>query len=330
MKSKIPLNVSVLLYTAFFIILLVLILTHSALSLLYAGNGLQLWLTKMIPALLPFMILSGIMIRMELTQTFVSLLHPLFYLVFRVSKNVTYAIVMGFLCGFPMGAKVTADLLERNQITRQEAQFLLTFCNNIGPIYVCSFVLPLLGRSLIAPYLLGMYGVPLLYGLILRYSVYRSMPSKPFRTTRGSRKCAKELILCEQPLPAKPSLLAQTDDAIRSALQSILMLGGYMVLFNVLNLLPILFFGIESPIIAYFAPLLEITGGLAALGNTFPLYSLLVLAFGGLSCMAQTYSMIKNTGISIHFYIRHKLILSALTGLYYFGWFLGSNDTFLR
>ena len=92
----------------------VCILTNSSLSLAYASLGLELWFRKMIPALLPFMILSGIMVRMKLTEKMSMAFFPVMGPVFRVRKNVVYCMMLGFLCGFPMGARVTADMLEKD------------------------------------------------------------------------------------------------------------------------------------------------------------------------------------------------------------------------
>ncbi len=95
-----------LLFTMLGIYLTVLLLAYPALSLAYASKGLVLWFENMIPTLLPFMILSGIMIRMHLTHQCVGLFHPLFHRIFHTSKDGTYTIFMGFLCGFPMGARI--------------------------------------------------------------------------------------------------------------------------------------------------------------------------------------------------------------------------------
>ena len=74
-----------LLFTMLGIYLTVLLLAYPALSLAYASKGLVLWFEKMIPTLLPFMILSGIMIRMHLTHQCVGLFHPLFHRIFHPS-----------------------------------------------------------------------------------------------------------------------------------------------------------------------------------------------------------------------------------------------------
>lgn len=304
------------LYISSFLIIICCILTHSQISLYYAFTGLQLWYEKMIPTLLPFMILSGVMIRMKLTEGFITFFYPVIKPVYRVSRNVCYAMFMGFLCGFPMGARTVSDLYCRQMISKREASFLLAFCNNIGPVYFISFVLPMLKRQLLLPYLFGMYGIPLLYGVLLRYTYFRDISVSDAPDTSPQRKAS----------PTGACLLNAVDESITASVQGILSLGGYMILFNLLNLLPHILLK-KQPVIL--APLLEISGGLNLLQEKLPLYTLLLLPFGGLSCIAQTNSCIKNTDLSIADYTFHKLVLTALTALYYLGWFFLSPTSFL-
>lgn len=314
-----------------FIILVFCILTNSKLSLSYTALGLELWFQKMIPTLLPFMILSGIMVRLKLTEKISMLAYPVIRPVFRVRKNVCYAMLMGFLCGFPMGAKVVDDLYSREMITKREAEYLLSFCNNIGPVYFCGFVLPLLGRKLVFPYLFGMYGIPLLYGLALRYTLFRDLDNEVslYHNRKSSQQYTKILTACESTRKQNSAerLLEAINSSIHSSVQSILMLGGYMILFNLLNLLPHLLLG-QPPVLL--APLLEITGGLNLLKAALPLYSLLALSFGGISCITQTYSCIGQSDLSITHYIVHKTVLTLLNSLFYLGWFLLAPGSFLR
>lgn len=338
-----------LILTILFLLLSGCILTHSQLSLSYAGMGLKLWFQNMIPSLLPFMILSGTMIRMNLSEKAAMILYPIIRPIYRIRKNVCYAMLIGFLCGFPLGAKTVDDLYSRQMVTKREAEYLLAFCNNIGPVYFCSFVLPLLGRQLILPYLFGMYGIPLLYGAVLRRAIYRDLPfpsgkhnvntaipnRQPGAVTCQAHDHSVRLVSCEIPgmkaamqnQSLSRRLLAETDHAIQASIQSILSLGGYMILYNLLNLIPHMLLGHPLQLLS---PLLEITGGLRILGDSLPLYSFLALSFGGLSCIAQTYSCIGDSDLSIGNYILHKIILTALNGIFYLCWFQISPASFLR
>lgn len=308
-----------ILFTLLFLMFTCFILTHPDISLSYALTGLELWFSKMIPTLLPFMIMSGIMISLRLTEGFTAFVYPILKPFFRISKNVCYGMLMGFLCGFPMGAKTVQDLYSQKLISLREASFLLAFCNNIGPVYFCGFVLPLLHIRPTFPYLFAMYGLPLLYGLLLRYTVFRDLDSDQ-KCLQGTQKVLHAASF--QQAPARSGqrstfllqLLTATDISIFSSLQSILQLGGYMILFNVLNLIPHIILN-EAPI--YLAPVFEITGGLSLLKDNAPFYTLVLLPFGGFSCIAQTYSCIKNTPLSIAEYTIHKFILTAITASFY-------------
>lgn len=309
--------------TFFFFLLTVLLLTFPGKSLAFSLTGLQLWFNKMIPALLPFMILSGIMIRLNLTENFVKIVSPVLTPLLRISLNGIYAVLIGFLCGFPMGARVIAELYGADKISKNEASLLLGFCNNIGPVYFISFVLPTLGLTRKFPLLFGMYGLPFLYGIFLRYTFYRdkipmyqshSHPPSPKKNTAASQ----------------PSLLSALDDSIMSGLYGIARLGGYMILFNLLNVLyfPGTSAGKDTEA-AFLNCLLEITSGISRLGDQAPLMVLLLLPFGGFSCIAQTYSMIKTTDLSLSKYVLHKLVLTLITACYYGLWLLLSPSSFL-
>jgi len=299
-----------MIYILFFLLFTFLILTHSEISLYYAFHGLTIWYQKMVPSLLPFMILSGTIVKLNLTESVVSLFHPLLGRIYRCNPNVSYGILMGFLCGFPMGARTAGDLLREEKINISEARFLMAFANNIGPVYFLTFVIPTLQITNLPTALMGMYGIPIIYGIFLRNTFFRKELDIIFQkkayyiNKKGQQKTPK----------TRPDLLTALDEAVRGGISSISLLCGYMILFNLLNLLPHL---LLPDLHGYIAPILEITGGILLKSTVPVVYFLILLSFGGLSCMAQTKSMIYNTGLSIREYTLHKLVLTGLTALYY-------------
>ena len=87
----------------FFVLMTGCILTHSSLSLAYAALGLNLWYEKMVPVLLPFMILSGTLIRMGMTDSLIRPVRPLFGRIFRLPGPGIYVILVGL--PFPQSGK---------------------------------------------------------------------------------------------------------------------------------------------------------------------------------------------------------------------------------
>jgi sporulation integral membrane protein YlbJ len=301
-----------ILFTVLALYLIFLMLSYPALALEYASTGLHLWFHKMVPTLLPFMILSGIMIRMNLTESFVRLLHPFLHFLYGTSRNGSYTIVMGFLCGFPMGARIIGELYENHKLTREESSNLLYFCNNIGPIYFLSYVVPALAidRPLI-PFLL-MYGIPVFYGfLLLRIAPLLRHTGRAFLPASSSAS------VCPAGQKEKVSLLAAIDSSVLSGLLGIAKLGGYMIFFNLLNILFVPFHHVRPELLNIYRCLLEITSGIDYSGRSLYFAVLILLPFGGFSCIAQTYSMIRQTDLSVRSYIFHKTMQTALTALCY-------------
>lgn len=309
------------LFTALSLYLIVLLLRHPALSLEYASTGLNLWLTKMVPTLLPFMILSGIMIRMDLTENFVTLLHPLLHRLYGTSKNGSYTVIMGFLCGFPMGARIVGDLYESGRLSREESSKLLYFCNNIGPIYFLSYVVPVLAiEKPLVPFLI-MYGIPMLYGFMLFRVLplfHRHNKAKHIAMvhTPDIRITANTALTYKN--PTRMPLLAAIDASVLSGLIGIAKLGGYMVFFNLLNIVFVPFYHVNTDLLSLYQCILEITSGIDHSGHSLYYAILILLPFGGFSCIAQTYSMISRTDLSVRSYVFHKVIQTALTALCYF------------
>ena len=277
-----------------------------------ASYGLVLWFRHVLPTLLPYMILINVLICTpalhwicRITSTF---LCPLL----GTSYYGTFAVLTGFLCGYPMGAKTTSDLLNVNKISRSEASYLLSFCNNTSPAFILSYVVAqnIKERNLCIPFFLILTFTPLMLSFIFRlfYRLPESSCSFP-QVTPGSFSNPSESI--------SDNFL---DRCILNAFESVTKVGGYMMMFSVLiqllaSVLPNTIFSL----LLYSS--LEISTGIRLLFSS-ALYTTekiilcaFLTSFGGWCCIAQTYSMISSSQLPILPYITAKLVTALVTSL---------------
>lgn len=130
---------------------LILLFLHPMLTVSAAANGLMLWYQNILPALLPFAILSNILISSGAFYHISGILYPVIRILIPCSRNACFPLLAGFLFGFPMGSRICAQMLEENQLSREEAVILFAICNNISPMFIaryCSRYTPA-GRSFI-------------------------------------------------------------------------------------------------------------------------------------------------------------------------------------
>jgi len=266
-----------------------------------ASEGLLLWFNSVLPTLLPFIILSNLLIKTRSADWLARITGPLLRPIFRVSGHGSLAVVTGFLCGYPMGSKVIADLLREKQISFCEAQYLLSFCNNASPIFIISYLsLQNLGQEkLAAPMLAILLLSPVLISFLTR-RFYKN-PNAPAKDPVKS--------------PAKTNAENESliDSCIMNGFEVITKVGGYIILFSIfLSLAKML----PAPgfLFQYFLlPSLEITGGISLLCKSAlsaPQTILLCTfctSFGGWCAAAQTKCMAAGTGLSIKSYIIQKL-----------------------
>lgn len=297
------------------ILFIFLLLTNPVNSAALVNAGLTTWYKHMIPSLFPFMVLSGILLRTGISGQISNILYPILGKLFQLSPDCIYIIIMGFLCGFPMGASIIADSFVLKKINRREAALLLGFCNNIGPIYFISFVTAACPYYSLWITLTIMYAVPLLYGLLLRYTLYRDIP-RYFKNISTIKTY-------------NINYLIPFEESIRKALISIITLGGYMIFFNVIQL-PLYnsFYELPEKLLCIYKGIIEINSGIAIITNYPQLYFFayaLFLPFGGLCCIFQTYSMIKDTPLSLCSYLLHKFVQTICTVIIYAVLFFISN-----
>lgn len=99
-------------------------------------RGLNMWWEVVFPSLLPFFIICEMLIGFGVVKFIGVLLEPLMRPLFRVPGAGGFVWAMGIASGFPAGAKLTARLRQEGQLTRNEAERLVSFTNSSNPLFI--------------------------------------------------------------------------------------------------------------------------------------------------------------------------------------------------
>lgn len=275
-----------------------------------AENGLLLWFNVIIPSLCPFMIISTMLIKLDVTSFISNMFYPVFHKVFGLSKNGCYPAITGMLSGYPLGAKTVADMYKTGAFSKNEAQYIISFCNNASPMFMLEYTgIKCLGLKQPAIMLLIIYMSAFINTFFEKYKPEDGINNKT--GTGGIRK--------------KYPLIEALDESILGSAITLVKVGGYIILFSILTeLLQSMVTSSEIVKIAG-AGLLEITTGCEVLaGTALPLYIKCILAsafcaFGGMSSVAQTSSTLIGTGLSNRKYVfaksRQAVIAAVLSAV---------------
>lgn len=269
-----------------------------------AALGLNLWYEKMLPTLLPFSILSYLFIQSGILDGLTEGLHRFIKHIFPVSSAGIYPLVAGLLFGFPMGSKITADLVKAGKLSWEEGQRLFCVCNNISPMFIASFLLnDSLGRPdlKVQTYLI-LYVPPLVLYMLLNRNRDFSLPDGAY-----AQKTEKTTSMSFQII----------DAGIMNGFETLAKLGGYIIIFAILAQMALLLPLPNPAFTCILVGFTEITNGIsytARQGMDFQAaYPLMMAytAFGGLSGFAQTASMVKECGFSMVPYFLLKVFQAA-------------------
>ena len=271
-----------------------------------AENGLALWFGVVIPSLLPFMIVSTMFIKLGVTKYISSFFYPVFNKILRLSKNGCYPAVIGMLSGYPLGAKTVADMYERKAYSKNEAQYLLCFCNNASPMFMLEYVgVKCLGLKQPALILIIIYLSAFINAKLCFYK-HENEHGSIGNTSIKTENC---------------SVMQALDDSILSSAVTLVKVGGYIILFSILTELLGNMMRVPLCLKIVGSSVLEITTGCRELAEAqlteYVRYILVSAscAFGGFSSVAQTSSVIMGTDLSVSKYIKVKIRQAAIAAV---------------
>ncbi len=284
-------------------------------------RGMQMWWNVVFPSLLPFFIVSELLIGFGVVSFIGALLEPLMRPLFRVPGTGGFVWAMGLASGYPAGAKLTARLRQEKKLTQVEAERLVSFTNSSNPLFIFGAIAvgffhdATLGLLLALSHYLG----NIVVGICMRFHGNKQEKASTEKRQTKTWKQAFTLMHEERVRDGRP-LGKLLGDAAQSSIRTLLMIGGFIILFSVLNTILSLV-GITSAVAALFSVILaifhipsslsyplisglfEITLGakLASESQSTLFQQVIVtsffLAFSGFSVQAQVASILADTDI---------------------------------
>ena len=285
-------------------------------------DGIRLCGNVILPSLFPFFVLSSLVVELGMSRYLGKLLEPIMVPLFRVSGSCVAALALGFIGGYPVGARTAIQLYENGQCSRTEAERLLAFCNNSGP----AFILGVVGAGVFGSGRLGLL-------LCLTHLLASLAVGVLFRFYRpGDRPRAKG----RAPHFQTASFPAAFTRSVTGALQSTLHICAFILFFTVLlrvlaragilDLLSRLLCALLSPLgltrswaERLLTGLLEVSSGVTSLtgGSLSGRLSMaaFMLGWAGVSVHCQVLAFLGDSGLSMRTYVAGKLLHGGLSAL---------------
>lgn len=321
--------------------LAILLIVFPSESLEASKRGLHIWGEVVFPSLLPFFIIAELFIGFGIVSFLGVLFEPVMRPLFNVPGEGSFAWMMGMASGYPSGAKISARLREQKALSQTEAERLLTFTNASSPLFMFGAIAigffhdQALGLLIAICHYLGNFFV----GICMRFHGRdQDKPSvdasKKLSIRRAFRAMHQSRL--KDPRPFGEIL----GDAVSTSIQTLIMVGGFIILFSVLttlltliNIIPMLgeLFKIVLQILGlpmelsfpFISGLFEISLG-AKLMADVPVPSIMyqavlvsfILGFNGFSVQAQVSSIIAKTDIRLTPYLIARVLHGVFSSLF--------------
>lgn len=207
-------------------VFIVFLLLFSNNNLVAAKKGISLWSSSVLPSLLPFFIATELLSHTNVVSIIGTLLNPIMRPLFNVPGEGAFALILGIISGYPVGAKTVANLKENGLCSDVEAERLIAFTNNSGPLFIIGtvglgiFLDAQIGFILLLIHILASLTV----GFIFRFWKINS---------KTKIKNTKKIINTET---TKVSFCNFGDilyKSIYNSICSVVMIGGFIVFFSV-------------------------------------------------------------------------------------------------
>lgn len=291
----------------FAVLTVVLMILRAPSTILYSKDALNICFEMIVPTLFPFFICSSLLIYSGFCEVMAKAFRFCMYPLFRVASAGSSAFVLGIVSGYPLGAVTAGELYENNYLSKSEAERLLAFCNNSGPLFILGSV----GAAVYADMRIGtaMYVTHILaavtVGILFRFYGRKKHSSPPTTMTSPERSVGEIFEI-----------------ALSSGIRSILTVCGAVLFFSVasrliLDMLPI--GGMANAVVSGIAEFVTGTVKVAALDIPTAkklIITAAIVGFAGMSVHVQVMAVIARYRLSLVPYIIGKALHGVISAVY--------------
>ncbi|MBP1907306.1 sporulation integral membrane protein YlbJ [Paenibacillus turicensis] len=296
-----------------------------------SGEGLAIWWRIIFPGLLPFLVLSHILIASGFVHGIGKLVEPYTKRWLGLPGIASFIIPLGMTAGFPAGADAASKLQRQGQITSTDAEKIASYSHFCSPM----LIIIVIGAGFAKQPWLGLFllGIHWIAGLLSGMSTNALLRTKQVEQDKAVVQSNIKASHKKQPSRIRLAIRSMEEahqadgrsfgkllgDAVGTSVQTLMMIGGYILIFSVIIyvLTDTLKQLVPSPMIA---SLLEVhLGSFSIVTQSISLYHKSIwlsalLGFSGLCAYLQVQALLKSTGTIGKFFFVHRL-LHACYGL---------------
>lgn len=291
-----------ILYLLIIFILILLLLFNSSEIIESIRFSFSICINNLFPSLIPFMLLSNILIQYNFIDDLSSIFNKLMTKIFKINKNCSFAFVMSILSGTPSNAKYLSDLYKNNLITINDIKNCLNFCHFTNPI----FILGTIGYSFLNNKKLGLVVLISHYLSAIILGLFNKKENIIYIENKNNNKNNNFINILNKSI-------------INTSNTLLLILGIITTCIIITTIIDKTLFINKNYKFMY--GIIEITQGLKYLSlSDFSLefktiLSALLISFGGLCIHAQVFSILDNKKIRYIPYLCSRIIHSLLSCL---------------
>ena len=258
-------------------------------------NALNIGINVLLPSLFPFFVISDLMVGILSSSK--GMAASLYKKLFKMPKSTFGVFISGIISGYPVGASAAYQLFENKIITKKDAEDLVCFTNNSGPLFIiCAVGCAMLGSIRLG---LVLYIIHIISAIIVGLIIGRTRKVEEPSNTSYENKTKFELSYAIE----------------KGFLQSIKVIGFVVFFAIIVDMLTVLgqmlYITNNAFITSLFLSFIEMTNGISAAVKNMDTESAMCIisfacSFSGLSVYFQT-ALVTKGKLCLKKYVIYKL-----------------------